>query len=64
MKHHTDTFEMALEQVEQMIERMETDKPVRIGDITKKIKPATRNGDITKATAMLLQKYGITYLED
>lgn len=64
MKHQTDTFGTALEQVEQMIERMDTDKPIRISDITKKIKPATCNGDITKATAMLLQKYGITYLED
>lgn len=67
MKKHqrqNDSFERTLEQVEQMIERMDTDKPIRISDITKKIKPATCNGDITKATAMLLQKYGITYLED
>lgn len=64
MKHQNDTFEAALEQVEQMIERMDADKPIRISDITKKINPATRNGDVKRATAMLLKKYGITYLED
>lgn len=63
-KHQTDTFETALEQIEQMIECMETDKPIRISDITRRIKPEIRNGDITKATRMLLKKYGITYLED
>lgn len=63
-KHQQDTYETALEKIEQMIERMETDKPIRISDITKNVNPANRNGDITRATAMLLQKYGITYLED
>lgn len=64
MKHQTDTFEMALEQVEQMIESMDVDKPVRVSDITKKITAAKGNRDIARATTMLLQKYGITYLED
>ncbi len=63
-KHQVDTFEAALEQIERMIERMETDKPIRISDITKKVNPANRNGDITRATAMLLKKYGITYTEE
>ena len=63
-KHQTDTFETALEQIEQMIECMEPDKPIRISDITRRINPEIRNGDIRKATCMLLKKYGITYLED
>lgn len=63
-KHQTDTFETALEEIEQMIECIETDKPIRISDITRRIKPEIRNGDITKAARMLLKKYGITYLED
>ena len=63
-KHQTDTFETALEQIEQMIECFETDKPIRVSEILGKIKPAFRNDDIRNATCMLLKKYGITYLED
>ena len=61
---HQNVFETALEQIEQMIESIEPDKPVRVSDITRRIKPEIRNGAITKATVMLLKKYGITYLED
>lgn len=63
-KHQTDTFETALEQIEQMIECMEPDKPIRISDITGRINPEIRNGSIRKATTMMLKKYGIRYLED
>ena len=63
-QHQVDTFETALEQIEQMIECIDPDQKVRIGDITGRINPAIRNSDITKATVMLLKKYGITYLED
>lgn len=63
-KHQDDFYGLALEQIEQMIECIEPDKPIRISDITRRIKPEIRNGDITRATRMLLKKYGITYLED
>ena len=63
-KHQSDTHETALEQIEQMIECMEPDKPIRISDITRRINPEIRNGDITKATRMILKKYGIPYQED
>lgn len=63
-QHQIDTFETALEQIEQMIECIDPDKKVRIGDITGRVNPAIRNSDITKATVMLLKKYGITYSED
>jgi len=63
-KHQVDTFEAALEQIERMIERMETDKPIRISDIIRRISPAIRSREITQATIMLLKKYGITYTED
>ena len=63
-KHHTDTYEAILDQIEQMIERMGTDKQVRISDITKRFKSASRSSDITNATIMLLKKYGIDYKEE
>lgn len=63
MKHHATPFESALEQIEQMIEQMEPGSVVRIGDITERLNPDSRNSDITRATATLLKKYGITYLE-
>ena len=63
-KHQSSTFETALEQVEQMIEHMDANKPIQISDITKRFRTANINGDITRAITMLLQKYGITYLED
>ncbi len=63
-QHQVDTFETALEQIEQMIECIDPDKKVRIGDITGRINPAIRNSDITKATVMLLKKYGIENKEE
>lgn len=63
-KHQNDSYETALEQIEQMIECMETDKLVRVSEITGKIKPAVRSDEIRKATCMLLKKYGFTYLGD
>lgn len=48
-----------LEKIEQRIERLEPGKVVRLGDITKNIKG--QKNEITKATIMLLQKYGIEY---
>ena len=53
-------FEDAIERIEQIVEAMESDKAVRLRDIIGK----TKDRAITKATVMLLKKYGITYLED
>lgn len=56
----TTPFEEAIEAIEWIIESMEPGKVVRLSDIIGK------NADraITKATIMMLKKYGITYLED
>lgn len=62
-KHQTDTYESALEQIEQMIESIAPDVTIRIKDITGRIKLADRNTELTEATIMLLKKYGIDYKE-
>lgn len=62
-KHQTDTFESALEQIEQMIENIAPDVTIHIKDITGRIKLADRNTELTEATIMLLKKYGIDYKE-
>lgn len=56
----TISFEETIEVIEGIIEAMEPGKVVRLRDIIGK------NADraITKATVMLLKKYGITYSED
>lgn len=63
-KHQTDAYEAALEQIEQMIERIDPDVTIHISDITGRIKLADQGSEITKATIMLLKKYGIEYQED
>lgn len=62
-KHQNDCFESALEHIEEMIENIDPDMTVHISDITGRVKLADQNSDITKATIMLLKKYGITYQE-
>lgn len=62
-KHQTDTYESALEQIERMIENIDPDVTVHIKDITGRIKLADRNTELTEATIMLLNKYGIEYKE-
>ena len=56
----TTPFEEAIEAIEWIIEAMEPGKVVRLSDIIGK------NADraITKATIMILKKYGITYVDD
>lgn len=56
----TTPFEEAIEAIEGIIEAMEPDKIVHLRDIIGK----NTDRAITKATVMLLKKYGITYLED
>lgn len=53
-------FDEAIERIEGIIEEIEPDKVVRLRDIIGKKADRT----ITRATVMLLKKYGITYLED
>lgn len=60
-KHRNVPYESALEQIEQMIEQMEPGSVVRIGDITERLNPESRNSDITMATETLLKKYGIGF---
>ena len=56
----TTSFEETIEVIERIIEALEPGKIIHLRDIIGK------NADraITKATVMLLKKYGITYLED
>lgn len=56
----TTPFDEAIERIEGIIEAMEPGKVVRLRDIIGK----NADREITKATIMLLKKYGITYLED
>jgi hypothetical protein len=60
-KHHT--YESALERIEQMIEAIDPGETVKVSDITSRIKLADQTNEITKATIMLLNKYGIDYKE-
>lgn len=58
-KHHT--YETALELIEQMVEAIDPGETVNVNDITGRIKLADRSSEITKATVMLLRKYGINF---
>lgn len=55
----TTPFEETIEAIEVIIEAMEPGKVVRLCDIIGK----NTDRSITKATIMLLKKYGITYQE-
>jgi hypothetical protein len=63
-KHQTDTYEAVVEQLEQIIENIDPNAKVLVSDITGQIKLTGRNSEITKATIMLLKKYGIEYKEE
>ena len=58
-KHHT--YDEALEQIEQMIEAIDPGETVKVSDITGRIGLADHRNEITKATVMLLRKYGINF---
>lgn len=58
-KHHT--YEKALERIEQMIEATDPDEIVNVSDYIERVDVAGMRSEITKATTMLLQKYGIRY---
>jgi hypothetical protein len=62
-KHQPDTYETALEKIEQIIEAIDPDEEVNVKDITCRIKLADCNTELTEATIMLLNKYGIDYKE-
>lgn len=55
----TTPFEEAIERIEAIIEALEPGKEIRLQDIIGK----NADRSITKATIMLLKKYGITYQE-
>ena len=50
-----------LETIERKIERLEPGSVIRLNDLTKNIKSKRQKNEITEATIMLLQKYGIEY---
>ena len=62
-KHQPDTYETALEKIEQIIENIDPDVTVSIKEITERVKVTGRDSEMTKATIMLLKKYGIDYKE-
>ena len=62
-KHQPDTYETALEKIEQIIEEIDLAEKVNVKDITCRINVVEHNSEITKATIMLLNKYGIDYKE-
>ena len=63
-KRQPDTFETALEKIERIIENIDLDETVNVSDITGRFNLADHSNDITKATIMLLKKYGIKYKEE
>lgn len=60
MKKRQNHFDEALENIEGIIETIDTDKPIRLSDIEKKAN-VTMTSAIKEATIMLLRKYGIRY---
>ena len=62
-KHHLDTYETALEKIEQFIENIDPAAKVNVNDITCRVKLEDQSAKITEATIMLLEKYGIDYKE-
>lgn len=60
-KHQHHDFEEILERIEEKIQRIEPDTTIRVSDITGKL--AYKNDEVTDATIMLLEKYGIKYQE-
>ena len=60
-KHHT--YEKALERIEQMIEATDPDEIVNVSDYIEQVKVADIK-EATKATKMMLKKYGIRYREE
>lgn len=61
MKHHPDTFETVLEQLEQIVENIEPGSTIKLADIIDRFNKENGSGEVTKAAIMLLKKYGITY---
>ena len=61
MKHHPDTFEKVLEQLEQIVENIEPGSTIKLADIVDRFDKENRSGEVTKAAIMLLKKYGIFF---
>ena len=60
-KHHT--YEKALERIEQMREATDPDEIVNVSDYIEQVQVADIK-EATKATKMMLKKYGIRYREE
>lgn len=60
MKKRQNNFDEALDTIEGIIETIDTDKPIRLSDISTKAN-VTMTSAIKEATIMLLRKYGIRY---
>lgn len=58
-KHHKDTFEKELEQIEQVIENLEPGEETTLGEIMAKANVKNRTSALNEATIMLIRKYGI-----
>lgn len=63
-KHQLDTYETALEKIEQNIENIDPGTTVSVKEIIGRIKVSDQSNEITKATIMLLKKYGIDCKEE
>ena len=61
IKHQSNTFEEALEKLEQIIERIEPGEVVSLPDIVRKVKAKAHEKGLATAAVMLLEKYGIEY---
>ena len=58
-KHHKDTFEQELEQIEQIIENLEPGEEPTPGEIMAAANVKNRTSALNEATLMLIRKYGI-----
>ena len=54
---------LALDAIEQKIDRIKPGTVVKVSDLVGESTLLDRNGEISSTTKMLLQKYGIEYIE-
>lgn len=54
---------MALDAIEQKIDRIKPGTVVKVSDLVGQITFLDKNGEISNTTIMLLKKYGIEYIE-
>lgn len=59
--HKPDGYDMNLDKLERLIEEIDPACTVRIDDVCRAAEVTDMSDAITKAAAMLLQKYGIAF---